>query len=77
MVKNIPNPVSILNKLHEQESKFKKELAKTFLEYLESLPTNKRIEQIESVLYAANNSNLPTLDRQFNCTRNEMSFFSQ
>lgn len=55
---------TILNKLHEQESKFKRELAKTFLEYLETLPINKRIDQVESVLYETNSKNLPTLDRR-------------
>lgn len=53
--------VSILNKLHEQERNFKRDLAKTFLEYLDSLPTNKRIEQMEALLYERN---LPTLDRR-------------
>ena len=63
MINNIRN-FNLLNKLHEQENKFKKELAKTFLEYLNNLPPNKRIEQIESLLYATNHRNLPTLDRR-------------
>lgn len=53
--------VSILNKLHEQERNFKRDLAQTFLEYLDSLPTNKRIEQMEAILYERN---LPRLDRR-------------
>ncbi|WP_342220518.1 helix-turn-helix transcriptional regulator [Rickettsiella endosymbiont of Miltochrista miniata] len=53
--------VSVLNKLHEQEKHFKRDLAQTFLEYLDSLPTNKRIEQMEAILYERN---LPTLDRR-------------
>ena len=60
MVKNSIRTFNVLNKLHEQESKFKKELARTFLEYLETLPINKRIEQIESILYETSNRNLPT-----------------
>ncbi|WP_342220412.1 helix-turn-helix transcriptional regulator [Rickettsiella endosymbiont of Miltochrista miniata] len=64
MAKNNIRTFPVLNKLHEQESKLKKELAKTFLEYLNSLPINKRIEQIESVLYETNHKNLPTLDRR-------------
>ena len=64
MVKNNIRTLTVLDKLHEQESKFKRELAKTFLDYLETLPTNKRIEQVESVLYGTNNNNLPTLDRR-------------
>lgn len=56
--------LTVLNKLREQESKFKRELSKTFLEYLETLPINKRIEQIESILYETSNRNLPTLDRR-------------
>lgn len=64
MVKNNIRIFTILNKLHEQEAKFKKELAKTYLEYLDALPTNKRIEQIESILYETCNRNLPTHDRR-------------
>jgi len=51
---------SVLNKLHEPEKHFKRELAQTFLDYLDSLPINKRIEQIETILCERN---LPTLDR--------------
>jgi len=60
MVKNKLGTGSFLNKLHNQEHVFKKELAKTFLEYLDSLPTPKRIEQIQSLLY---DRNIPTSDR--------------
>lgn len=56
--------LTVLNKLHEKEKKFKKELAKTFLEYLDTLSAEKRIEQIESILYETNYRNLPTLDRR-------------
>ena len=59
MVKNKLKTVSVLNKLHDQEHHFKKKLSKTFLEYLDVLPTNKRIEQIQSLLY---DRNLPTSD---------------
>lgn len=54
----------MLNKLHEQEKHYKRELSKTFLEYLDNLPPNKRIEQIESLLYETEHRNLPTLDRR-------------
>ena len=64
MVKNNISTYSVLCKLHGQENKFKKELSKTFLEYLDTLPTNKRIEQFGNILYEANNRNLPTLDRR-------------
>lgn len=60
MVKNTLGTGSVLNKLHNQEHVFKKELSKTFLEYLDSLPTRKRIEQIQSLLY---DRNIPTSDR--------------
>lgn len=60
MLKNKLRTGSVLNKLHSQEHLFKKELSKTFLEYLDGLPTHKRIEQIQSLLY---DRNLPTSDR--------------
>ncbi|HEY2567437.1 MAG TPA: helix-turn-helix transcriptional regulator [Candidatus Aquirickettsiella sp.] len=56
MVKNKLRIVSVLNKLHNQEHHFEKELSKTFLEYLDGLPTHKRIEQILSLLYDRNQS---------------------
>ena len=43
--------VSVLNKLHEQEKHFKRDLAQTFLEYLGSLTTNKRIEEMEAITF--------------------------
>ncbi len=61
MVKNKISSASMLIKLQDQEKQFKKNLAKTFLEYLDILPANKRIQQIESMLGA---KNLPTLDRR-------------
>ncbi|TLY48216.1 MAG: hypothetical protein E6K54_02980 [Gammaproteobacteria bacterium] len=64
MVKNNIKSFNILDKLHDQEKKFKKELVKTFLEYLDSLPTHKRLEQMESLLSETQNRNLPTLDRR-------------
>lgn len=64
MVKSKLKTVTALNKLYEQEKKFKKELAKTFLKYLDTLPEKKRIDQIESVLYDTNYQNIPTLDRR-------------
>lgn len=54
MVKNKLRTGFVLNKLHNQEHFFKKELSKTFLEYLDSLPNHKRIEQIQSLLYDRN-----------------------
>ncbi|WP_342227981.1 helix-turn-helix transcriptional regulator [Rickettsiella endosymbiont of Rhagonycha lignosa] len=60
MVKNKLRTGPVLNKLHNQEHIFKQELSKTFLEYLDGLPTHKRIEQIQSLLY---DRNLPTSDR--------------
>lgn len=54
----------ILNKLHELERQYKRELSKNFLEYLDSLPPNKRIEQMEILLYKTEYRNLPTLDRR-------------
>ena len=60
MVKNKLKTLSPLDKLHNQEHIFKKELSKTFLEYLDSMPSHKRIEQIYSLLYG---QNLPILDR--------------
>ncbi|WP_342146978.1 hypothetical protein [Rickettsiella endosymbiont of Aleochara curtula] len=61
MVKNKLKTFTILNKLHGQEKQSKREIAQTFLEYVDSLPTNKRIEQMEAILYERN---LPTLDRR-------------
>ena len=57
MIKNNIKAFNFLNKLHDQEKKFKKELAKTFLEYLDNLPPNKRIEQMESLLSETQNRN--------------------
>lgn len=54
----------VLNKLHEQEKNYKRELSKTFLKYLDNLPLNKRIEQMESLLYETEQRDLPTLDRR-------------
>jgi len=54
----------VLNKLHKQEKQFKRELSKTFLGYLDSLPPDKRIEQMESLFYETEQRNLPTLDRR-------------
>jgi hypothetical protein len=51
----------MLNKLHEQEKHYKRELSKAFLGYLDSLPPDKRIEQMESLLYETEQRNLPTL----------------
>ncbi len=51
IVKNNINSFNVLNKLYDQERQFKRELAKTFLEYLDSLSPNKRIEQMELLLY--------------------------
>ncbi|MFZ0218861.1 MAG: helix-turn-helix transcriptional regulator [Candidatus Aquirickettsiella sp.] len=53
--------MAILKKLHEHEKQCKRELSKSFLEYLDTLPTNKRLEQVESIL---DQKNLPTLDRR-------------
>ncbi|TLY48218.1 MAG: helix-turn-helix transcriptional regulator [Gammaproteobacteria bacterium] len=64
MIKNNIRTFNLLSKLHEQEKKFKRELSKTFLEYLDNLPPNKRIEQMEALLYEAKHRNLPTLDRR-------------
>lgn len=64
MFKNNLKNFTMLNKLHEQEQQFKRELSKTFLEYLDNLPSNKRIEQMESLLYEKEQRNLPTLDRR-------------
>lgn len=55
---------TVLNKLHEQETKFKRELAKNFLEYLDSLPINKRIEQFETILYERTHTSLATVERR-------------
>jgi hypothetical protein len=54
----------ILNKLQEQEKQYKHELSKNFLEYLDNLPLNKRIEQMHSLLYETEHRNLPTLNRR-------------
>ncbi|MEN9916972.1 MAG: Bacterial regulatory protein luxR family [Pseudomonadota bacterium] len=64
MVKNNIRPFNILEKLHGQEKQLKRELAKTFLKYIDSLSPNKRIEQMELLLYDAQHRNLPTLDRR-------------
>lgn len=61
MLKNKLRTGSVLNKLHNQEHVFKKELSKTFLEYLDSFPNHKCIEQIQSLLY---DRNLLTSDRR-------------
>jgi DNA-binding CsgD family transcriptional regulator len=64
MFKNNLKSFMTLNKLHEQEKQFKRELSKTFLGYLDSLPPDKRIEQMESLLYETEQRNLPMLDRR-------------
>ncbi|MEN9916974.1 MAG: hypothetical protein RLY40_906 [Pseudomonadota bacterium] len=64
MVKNNIESFNILDKLHEHEKQFKKELAKTFLEYMDSLSPIKRIEQMELLLYDTQHQNLSTLDRR-------------
>ncbi len=64
MYKNNLKDFMTLNKLHKQEKQFKRDLSKTFLEYLDNLPPNKRIEQMESLLYETEQRNLPTLDRR-------------
>jgi hypothetical protein len=47
MFKNKILTLTILNKLHKQEKQFKKELAKTFLEYLDVLPINNRCTSLK------------------------------
>lgn len=47
MLKNKLGTFALLHKLYKQEKLFRKELAKIFLDYLETPRINKRIDQIE------------------------------
>lgn len=62
MIKNKLRTFALLDKLYKQEKLFRKELAKTFLEYLETLYLNKRIDQIESLLFETRIKSLTTHD---------------
>ena len=62
MIKNNIRPFSVLNKSHKQEKQLKRELAKIFLEYMDSLSPTKRIKQMELLLNDTQYKNLPTLD---------------
>lgn len=50
MIKNNISAYNTLNTLHLKEKQFKKELSKIFLDYLDSLSPDKRIEQMELLL---------------------------
>ncbi|WP_218814198.1 helix-turn-helix transcriptional regulator [Rickettsiella endosymbiont of Dermanyssus gallinae] len=54
---------AILNKLSEEE-KFWRGFAKTFLEYLDTLSTEKRIKEMESLLYETEVKQIITLDQR-------------
>lgn len=62
MVKNNIRPFNVLNNPHKQEKQFKKELAKIFLEYIDSLSPTKRIKQMELLLNDTQYKNLSTHD---------------
>ncbi|WP_342146973.1 helix-turn-helix transcriptional regulator [Rickettsiella endosymbiont of Aleochara curtula] len=62
MLKNKLGTFALLHKLYKQEKLFRKELAKTFLDYLETLPINKRIDQIESLLHETKINSIVTHD---------------
>lgn len=61
-LKNKLGTFALLHKLYKQEKLFRKELAKTFLDYLETLPINKRIDQIESLLHETKINSIVTHD---------------
>lgn len=64
MVKKSINRFAVLSKLSRLENEFKKELAKTFLEYLETLSFNKRVKEMESILYETEVKRIVTLDQR-------------
>ncbi len=64
MVKKSINRFAILSKLSKRENEFKKEFAKIFLEYLETLSFNKRVQEIESILYETEVKRIVTLDQR-------------
>ena len=64
MVKKIINRSIALSKLSELEKKFKQELAKTFLEYLEMLSLRKRIQEMAAILYETEVKRIVTLDQR-------------
>lgn len=68
--------LTLLNELHEQEKQLKNQLAKTFLQYFESLSPNKRLRQMESLLYEIPHRNLPTLDRRLTPQENNCLYLA-
>ncbi len=64
MVNKSINRFAILSKLSKRENEFKKEFAKIFLEYLETLSFNKRVQEIESILYETEVKRIVTLDQR-------------
>lgn len=76
MIKNNLRPFNNLkNKFYEQEKQFKRELAKIFLEYLDCLPPNKRIEQMELLLNESTHR-VPTLDRRLTSQENKCLYLA-
>ena len=53
-----------LSKLSDQENKFRKEFAENYLEYLETLSFNKRVREIELLLYETEVKRVVTIDKR-------------
>ena len=64
MVKKSLKRFALLSKLSEQEQKFRKSFAKNYLEYLETLSFNKRVREMELLLYETEVKRIVTIDKR-------------
>ncbi|MFM2322156.1 MAG: Bacterial regulatory protein luxR family [Pseudomonadota bacterium] len=64
MVENSIKRFAALSKLTKQEKQFRTDLAETFLEYLDTLSFEKRIIEIESILFETEIKRIISLDKR-------------
>ncbi len=76
MVKKSIRRFAALSKLSDLERQFKKELAKAFLEYLETLSFSKRIQEMESILFETEIKRIMTLDQRLTPQEKKCLFLS-
>lgn len=76
MTKKSLKPFAVLSKLSKQERQFKKELAETFLEYLDTLSLKKRIIEMESLLFETEVKRLVTMDKRLSPQEKKCMFLT-
>ena len=76
MIKKSLKPFDVLSKLSKQEKQFKKELAETFLEYLDTLSLKKRIIEMESILFETEVKRFVSIDKRLSPQERKCMFLT-